>query len=196
MSTEDNAILMALKFLLVGLGNPGEKYQGTRHNIGRETLKEWQQKSGANYFAFDEKLNALISEDKKTVIILPETMMNKSGKSIGPAMKKHKVKPEHVIVVHDDADILLGRAKLSFNRHSAGHKGVESARHAVGGWNFWRLRVGVQKKKRMDAMKLVLQKFTPDDNSTLKKVKKKLFSGLDVLLNEGPERAMNEINTN
>lgn len=193
---EHNATLMTDTLLLVGLGNPGEQYASTRHNIGRETLKEWQKKSGAEDFVLDKKLNALVSENKKAVIVLPETMMNRSGKSIIPAMQRYKTKPEDIIVVHDDADILLGRVKLSFNRHSAGHKGVESARRAIGAWNFWRLRIGIQKKKRADAMKLVLQKFAPAEEQILKKVKKKIFEGFDLLLQEGPERAMNEINKN
>ncbi len=201
--------------LIVGLGNSEKQYQHTRHNIGRETLIHWQTKTGLCEFNLDKKLNALVSENKKCVILLPETMMNKSGNAVLPAMRKYKVKPDSLIVVHDDADIELGCTKLSFGKHSAGHKGVESVRRAAGTWDFWRLRIGIQpplraslarlaeasqgrtkggKKKRIDAMKLVLQKFSPAEEQTLKKVRKKICEGLDLLTHEGPERAMNEIN--
>ncbi len=192
-------------FLFVGLGNPGEKLKGTRHNIGRETLAEWQKKTDFADFEYDKKFNALVSRNKKAVLLLPETMMNKSGNAVKPALSALKTKPGDVVVLHDDADIELGRIKLSFEKRSAGHKGVESVKRALGTWGFWRLRIGIQppiraslakggKKRRLDAMKLVLQKFAPAEETALKRVKRKLWEGLSTLLKEGPERAMNEIN--
>ena len=181
-------------YLIVGLGNPGEKLKGTRHNIGRETIMEWQKKSDLADFELDKKLNALTSESKKAVLLLPETMMNKSGNAVKPALRAFGVKPKDTIVLHDDADIEFGRVKLSFGKHSAGHKGVESVKRALGTWDFWRLRIGIQKKKRVDAMKLVLQKFMPAEETAVKKVKKNLLEGLEMIVNEGPEKAMNFIN--
>lgn len=185
-----------MNYLFVGLGNPGEKFANTRHNVGRETLADWQKKTDLAPFELDRKWGALVSKNKKVILLLPETFMNNSGKAIGPAVAFFKIKPEHVIVIHDDVDIELGRTKLSFNRSAAGHKGVESARRALKTEKFWRLRIGVQKKKRVDAMKLVLQKFRPDEEKIVKKVSKKILEGLEVLLEEGPERAMNFINQN
>lgn len=183
--------------LIIGLGNPGDKYKGTRHNIGREILMEWQKEYDFADFDYNKRLNALVAnKNKKAALLLPETMMNKSSKAVKPALRIFKVKPKDVIVLHDDADIELGRVKLSFGKHSAGHKGVESVKRALGTWNFWRLRIGIQKKKRVDAMKLVLQKFTLAEDATLKKVKKKLFEGLNLILKEGPAKAINEINRN
>ena len=192
--------------LFAGLGNPGQQYENTRHNIGRETLKKWAKaseifaqgakspKAIAQDFELNQKFNALIFKNKRVVLILPETMMNKSGHAVGPAAKFFKIKPENIVILHDDADIELGRTKLSFNRSAAGHKGVESIKRALQTEKFWRLRIGIQKKKRVDAMKLVLQKFTPVEELVLKKLKKKISAGLDWIIKEGPERAMNEIN--
>lgn len=182
--------------LVIGLGNPGAKYKNTRHNVGREVLMGWQKKSGFAEFEFDKKFNSLVSKNKKAVLLLPETMMNKSGNAVAPMARFFKIRPKDIFIIHDDADIELGRTKLSFGKHSAGHKGVESVRRALGTWDFWRLRVGVQKKKRVDAMKLVLQKFRPDEEKQVKKVQKKIFEGLDILLNEGPEKAINFLNRN
>jgi peptidyl-tRNA hydrolase, PTH1 family len=181
--------------LLIGLGNPGKEYERTRHNVGREMLRGWQKKNLSN-FEFNKKLNALVLKEKKFVIILPETFMNKSGNAAGAAARFFKIKPNSIIVLHDDADLELGRTKLSFGRHAAGHKGVESVKRALKTWGFWRLRVGIQKKKRVDAMKLVLQKFSPAEEAQLKKTQKKIFAGLDIILAEGPEHAMNSVNQN
>lgn len=193
-------------FLIVGLGNPGEKLKNTRHNIGRELLQEWQKQIGFADFSFDKKLNALISENPfrtssngantKTILLLPETFVNKSGNALIPAIRRFKIKPEKVVVIHDDADIELGRTKLTYNRSSAGHKGVDSVRRALKTEKFWRIRVGIQKKKRVEAMKLVLQKFTPAEQTILKKIKKKIFAGLSQILEKGIKIAMNEINQN
>jgi len=183
--------------LFAGLGNPGEKYKNTRHNIGREILKIWAEKSNMSAltdFELNPKFNALISKNKRAVLILPETMMNKSGQAVGPATKFFKIKPKDIVILHDDADIEFGRTKLSFNRSAGGHKGIESVKRALATEKFWRLRIGIQKKKRVDAMKLVLQKFTPAEETILKKLKKKITAGLDLIIEEGPERAMNEIN--
>lgn len=182
--------------LFAGLGNTGEQYKNTRHNVGRRALTLWQKKADFADFEFNQKFNALISKNKKVVLVLPETMMNKSGQAVGPTAKFFKIKPENVVILHDDADIEFGRIKLSFNRSAAGHKGVESIKRAFGTEKFWRLRIGIQKKKRVDAMKLVLQKFTPAEEINLKKLNKKIIEGLQLIIEEWPERAMNEINRN
>jgi PTH1 family peptidyl-tRNA hydrolase len=159
-------------------------------------LLEWQKRNNFANFEFYKQLKALVSENKKVVLILPETMMNRSGDAIKPALRAFKVKPRDVIVLHDDADIEFSHVKLSFGKHSAGHKGVESVKRALGTWDFWRLRIGIQKKKRVEAMKLVLQKFTPQENIAIKKTKKKILEGLALIVENGPEYAMNTINQN
>lgn len=184
---------------IIGLGNPGEQLKGTRHSIGREMVQQFQKSRGLPDFQFEKKWNAHCSIEGKTgkekmALLLPDTMMNKSGSAVAPAARFFKIKPRDIFVLHDDADIELGRAKLSFGRHSAGHKGVESVKRALGTWDFWRLRIGIQKKKRVDAMKLVLQKFSPDEKVKLRKVTKKILEGLEILCREGTERAMNVVN--
>ncbi|KKU52901.1 MAG: hypothetical protein A3H69_04520 [Candidatus Sungbacteria bacterium RIFCSPLOWO2_02_FULL_47_9] len=183
-------------YLLIGLGNPGKEYEGTRHNVGRETLLWWQKAADLAAFEFDKKANALISRNKKTALALPETFMNNSGRAMAVLVKYFKVKPEHVVVLHDDADIEFGNTKLSFNRSAAGHRGVESVRRALKTEKFWRVRIGIQKHKRVDAMKLVLQKFKGDEGCEMKKIMKKIGEGLELLLSDGPAHAMNFINQN
>lgn len=185
-------------YLIIGLGNPGKEYENTRHNIGRMILLAFQKKIDANDFSFNEKWNALVSETKlgkeKLVLLLPETFMNKSGNAAGPAARFYKIKPASIVVIHDDSDIEIGRGKLSFNKSSAGHKGVESVMRALKTEAFWRVRIGIQKKRRVEANKLVLQKFTPEEKKVVAKVIKKTAGALETLIREGPEVVMNNYN--
>ncbi len=184
-------------YLVVGLGNPGKEYEGTRHSIGRVIAEALGKKVGLD-LAFNKKWNALAADGKvgkeKLVLLLPETFMNKSGNAVGPAARFYKTKPASTVVVHDDSDIELGRAKLSFNKSSAGHKGVESVMRALNSRAFWRFRIGIQKKRRVEAEKLVLQKFNPDEKKIVNKAVKKTLEALEILINTGPEAAMNAYN--
>ncbi|HCE86321.1 MAG TPA: aminoacyl-tRNA hydrolase [Candidatus Jacksonbacteria bacterium] len=186
--------------LIVGLGNPGDKFLGTRHNIGRETAQSAGKKIYFPEFKFEKKWNTQISERKfektKTILLLPDTFMNKSGNAVGPIAKFYKIKSQDIIILHDDADIMLGRAKLSFGKHSAGHKGVESVKRALGTLDFWRLRIGIQKKKRVEAKKLVLQKLKPDEQKQIKKLEKKIMEGLEMFAAGEQEKAVGIINKN
>lgn len=184
--------------LIVGLGNPGEKYARTRHNAGRAVLMAAQKKFGFADFSLNKKWNALVSDGKigkeKIVLVLPETFVNKSGNAVLPAQRFYKAKPECVIIVHDDVDMPLGSAKLSFDKNSGGHKGVESVMRALKTKKFWRMRIGVQKKRRVPGENLVLQKFRPDEELAVKKIVKKSLTALEAAASEGPERAMNAYN--
>lgn len=185
-------------YLVAGLGNPGKEYEDTRHNIGRAVVNAFHKKIEANDFSFNKKWNALAAEVKlgkeKTALLLPETFMNKSGGAVGPASRFYKIKPAAIVIVHDDSDIEVGRAKLSFNKSSAGHKGVASVMRALKTEAFWRFRIGIQKKKRVLADKLVLQKFTPDEQRAVAKVIKRTAEALERLIREGPEVVMNDYN--
>lgn len=185
-------------YLIVGLGNPGTKYEETRHNVGRNALLAFHKKTGAGVFSFNKKWGALTAEEKlgkeKLILLLPETFMNKSGASVGPAMRFYKLKPDSVIVIHDDSDIEVGRSKLSRNKSSAGHKGVDSVIRSLKTKAFWRIRIGVQKKRRVGAEKLVLQKFSPEEKKVISRVIKKTVAALQTLSDENPEKIMTEYN--
>jgi len=186
--------------LIIGLGNPGEQYKHTRHNIGREILGAFARAEDMDDFRFEKKWNALVSEGKigreKIALVLPDTMMNKSGAASAAAARFFKVKPKSIFVIHDDADIALGATKLSFGKRSAGHKGVESVIRALKTKDFWRLRVGIAGRRDIPAEKLVLKKFTPDEQRQIKKITKKTFEALSRISADGPEHAMNQYNKN
>lgn len=185
-------------FLFIGLGNPGEKFAGTRHNIGREILMAAAKKFGVGQFALRPKLQSLAAEGKtgqeKMAFILPETFMNKSGAAVAASTRFFRTKPESLIVIHDDADMLLGAAKLSFGKNSGGHKGVESVMRALATKNFWRMRIGIQKKRRVPGENLVLQKFSPGERVAVKKISAKSLRAIKEIVARGPARAMNSYN--
>ena len=152
--------------LIIGLGNPGKKYERTRHNAG---------------FLFIDELERL---KIKIILAKSQSFMNESGRAVADAIKFYKVKPENVLIVHDDIDILWGNYKFSFGRSSAGHKGVESIIKNLKTKNFWRLRIGIQPslKKHISADKIILKKFTPGEIKELYETIKKAISELETAL--------------
>lgn len=185
--------------LIVGLGNPSQDYKGTRHNVGREIAETAAKSFGLASFRLEKKWNALVAEGKigrqKTTLLLPETFMNKSGNAIIPAARFYKIKPKDIYVIHDDADLALGKSKLSFGKHSAGHKGVESVIRALKTRDFWRFRIGIAGRKDIPAEKIVLKKLTPDELKLAKKIHKKTVEAIEIVATDGPEKAMNNYNT-
>ncbi len=135
--------------LIIGLGNPGEDYQNTNHNIG------------------------LMAVDFMGKGMKSEVYMNKSGEFVRQEIKKAKVKPENLLVIHDDSDIELGKYKLSFGRSSAGHRGVQNIIDQLRTDKFWRLRIGIRpatEKARTKAEDLVLKKISSASKKKLELV--------------------------
>ena len=184
--------------LIIALGNPGQQLKHTRHNIGREIAEAFARSADAADFRLEKKWNAQVTETRinkeKMAILLPETMMNKSGSAVAAATRFFKIKQKNIFVIHDDADIALGSAKLSFAKNSAGHKGVESVIRALKTKEFWRLRIGIAGKRNIPAERLVLKKFTPDEQRIVKKITKKTMEALSAIATSGPEKAMTEYN--
>lgn len=185
-------------YLIVGLGNPGENFAATRHNIGREILHAAQKTLRFPEFRPQAKWNAEISQKKlgpaPLTLLCPNTFVNKSGGAVAPAARMIKAKPDHILVVHDDADIALGRAKLSFGKRSAGHKGVESVMRAIKTKDFWRFRIGIAGRRNIPAEKLVLKKFTAQEKTALRNVVKKTIAALGALGKEPMEKIMSTYN--
>mgnify|MGYP001590749811 CR=1 FL=1 len=191
---------------IVGLGNPGEEYELTRHNAGRMAVLELARKEGIGELVFDKKMNALVGKgeigDEKAQIILPETFMNKSGNALKNIITSAK-KAESLIVVHDDIDLPLGKIKISFGKNSGGHKGVESVIKAVKTINFTRVRIGISATNAKGVVKkpagdkfldYIVAKFKPAELVEIKKSVKKSVEALNLIVSEGAERAMSESN--
>jgi PTH1 family peptidyl-tRNA hydrolase len=195
-----------MSYIFVGLGNPGEEYRETRHNTGRILLELLGKSLGAEW-KLDKKLNATVSKiklgSKPVTLVLPETFMNNSGKSVKPLITSVK-SAEKLMVIYDDLDLPFGTNKISFNKSSGGHRGVESIIKAIKTEKFARVRVGISpktpsgkiKKPKGDeaVTKVILGKFKEEEMKELKKLSKKLGETLETFVSGGLEKAMTGFN--
>jgi len=173
--------------IIIGLGNPGNKYLNTRHNIGFRVIDQFKEKNKFPEFKLSRKFHSLISKDKKIILAKPQTFMNKSGQAIKALASFYKTKD--LIIIHDDIDLLEGKIKISKSRGSAGHKGIESIIKEIGK-DFIRIRIGIQpeKGKPENPERFVLQRFTKETDI------KKAVEAVESLISNGLEKTMNKYN--
>lgn len=195
-------------FVIVGLGNPGFEYVGTRHNIGRDVLFRVLDQNGFGKPVSSNKYAAYIAEgvfaDHEVLFLFPETFMNKSGTSVKKVITK-KEEAKRLIVVYDDIDMPAGEVKVSFGKGAGGHNGVASIIDALGTKEFVRVRIGIAGKsfwggkprrpKGGAAMtRHVLGAFKKREARELAAVEEKVDAILKTVISKGVEQAMNEYN--
>lgn len=192
-----------MTYIIAGLGNLGSEYENTRHNTGRIILQSLTEEE----FSIDKKILALTSEmkiGKETIkLIAPETFMNKSGDSIVKIIKSLKA-AEKLIVIYDDFNLPLGKIRISYNRSSGGHNGLESIIKAVKTEAFTRIRIGVAPANAKGIAKVphgedkiekfILGKFKPDEEKEIKKIEKRVGEAIELLIKEGRDKAMSVVN--
>jgi len=165
--------------LIVGLGNPGIKYEKTRHNIGWRIIEELFRQMGIEQWKMEMKFNAFeaqnIINQEKIILIKPQTFMNNSGRSVKSTIDYYKIPVENILVIHDEIDLPLGEIRIQQERGSAGHKGVESIIEHLGTNNFNRMRVGIKSDKQevIETEKFVLQSFTSEEEKIIQEIIKK-----------------------
>ena len=191
--------------LIIGLGNPGKKYQKTRHNLGFRVVDEiaanfqfspaLSQKGGVQSI-FNVKISKGEIANKKIILAKPQTFMNLSGKAVKKLISNIQNLTSKLWIIHDDIDIPLGEIRIVKNRSSAGHKGVESIIKELGTKNFVRFRIGILPKtgKPKNAESFVLKKFNKDEEKVVKEVIKKTAEAIEFCLKEGLEKAMTKFN--
>lgn len=183
--------------LIVGLGNPGERYAKTRHNIGFRVVESFCDRHG---IALDgKKWNALWGQGtvgaERIVVLEPQTYMNLSGEAAGQAMRFFKLTLEDVIVVHDELDMPVGRLQLKKGGGTAGHNGLKSLSSHLGGPGYARLRVGIDRPPAgREVSDYVLQNFTGLESKLMEDVVERATDALDLLLRDGLLAAMNVVN--
>jgi len=165
--------------LIVGLGNPGKKYQKTRHNLGFRVVDELK------------SLNL-----KNVTLAKPKTFMNLSGKAIKSLTTNYKIPTTNIWVIHDDIDLPLGKIRISKGRGAAGHKGVESIIKELKTKNFVRFRIGICPKtgKPKNPEKFVLQKFNKDEERLVKEAIKKTAEAIEFSLKVDLAKTMSRYN--
>jgi len=204
-------------FTIIGLGNPGDEYSKSRHNVGWMTLDEIHKQYGFSDWKEKKGIKAELSTGtigkKKVTLVKPTTFMNKSGDAVGKLIRPASAKAtagkgkkvyEDVVVISDDLDIPLGSIKIMFNRGSGGHKGVESVIRGLKSEAFVRIKIGLtpttptgklKKPKGEDAvLKFVIKVFRPDEEKVVKKTVKRTVEAIEVMLNEGRPKAMSLYN--
>lgn len=193
--------------LIVGLGNPGEEYKNSRHNTGRIILENISKNNDFSEWRDNMKLKSLCAkgeiDNEKFDFLLPETFMNNSGNAVCQIIDDKK-KLKNLVVVYDDMDLPLGSLKISFNRSSGGHNGLESIIKRVKSQEFIRIRIGVsphtltgkiKKPKGEEAiLKFLLGKYKEDELKEIKKISKKVSEILFMLKREGKDKVMSLYN--
>ncbi len=189
--------------LLVGLGNPGDRYAGTRHNVGFMALERLASGASAS-FQNQNRLHGLMAEvgsgSSRLRLLMPQTFMNDSGRSIRAALDWYRLDPSQLLVIVDDMDLPLGRLRLRAEGSAGGHNGLRSTIQHLGRQDFPRLRIGIGAPaadpvaRRERTVGHVLGRFSPAERPVLEAVLDEVVAGIDLIRRQGIERAGNRLN--
>ena len=192
--------------LVVGLGNPGEEYEESRHNTGFIILDfilgkkiKWSESQKAKALYFRDA-----SQKEEVEYVKPYSFMNNSGGPVLHAKENHKISLKNMVVIYDDIDLPIGSMKISFDKSSGGHKGLESVIKKLKSREFVRIRVGIspetpsgklrKPKGEQAILKFLLGKFKESELKEMKKLSKKIAEALEVILTQSKEKAMSLYN--
>jgi PTH1 family peptidyl-tRNA hydrolase len=184
--------------IIVGLGNPGKKYEKTRHNIGQMALEKFADIVGFPKFKLDKLSLAYLSQKNDFLLARPTVFMNDSGLSVQKIIKNKDLKElTDLWIIHDDLDLDLGRIKISLNSSAGGHKGVQSIIDQLGDKNFVRFRLGVGSSEGnlIDAKKFVLEKFRKKEKKTVEQSLDLAIQVLDFACQNGINKAQAQYNS-
>lgn len=181
--------------LVAGLGNPGGKYEGTRHNVGFEVLNRLIAARGETWTA-ERRWQCLVARSGNLTFIKPSTFVNLSGRAVSAVSKFFKIQPEEILVVHDDVDLPLGRLRFRAQGSAGGHNGLKSIIAELGTDGFPRLKVGIgrSEESRKDMVDHVLGKFDSAEREILEKSLQESVWAVECALDRGLAAAMNDFN--
>ena len=186
------------EWLVVGLGNPGEKYENTRHNVGFLTVDQLADR--ANVPVQKLKHRALTNTAEvggvRVLLMKPVTYMNLSGEAVGEAARFYKIPPDHVLVISDDVSLPLGKLRIRKGGSAGGHNGLKSIIQHLGTDQFPRVKIGVGEKPHpdYDMADWVLGKFAGEDLKTITQAIQRAGKAAECYIHDGPDRAMNRFN--
>lgn len=187
--------------LIIGLGNPEDKYDKTRHNIGFEAVdvlaQAWQLS-----FKENRRFQGLFTEgmargDKKVYLLKPLTYMNRSGQSVRAVSDWYKLSPASILVIYDDMDLPVGRIRMRLGGSAGGHNGMKSIISHLGSQDFPRLRIGIGKSNNQsqETISHVLGRFAPNEKDVIEKALSLAVDAVEMSLKEGVEKAMSLYNS-
>ena len=186
------------EWLVVGLGNPGEKYENTRHNVGFLTVDELAERARVPV----QKLRHLALTNTvelggaRALLMKPVTYMNLSGEAVGQAARFYKIPADHVLVISDDVSLPLGKLRIRKGGSAGGHNGLKNIIQHLGTDQFPRVKIGVGEKPHpdYDMADWVLSRFTGEDLKTITQAVKRAADAVECFVREGPDKAMNRFN--
>ncbi len=183
-------------YIIVGLGNPGKKYENTRHNIGFIAIDYFAEKYNIKINKIKHK--ALMGEGtiggEKVILVKPQTFMNLSGESIREVMSYYKVPIENLVVIYDDIDIDVGNVRIRKKGSAGTHNGMKSVIYQLKEDNFPRVRIGVGKDEKIPLMNFVLSAFPKDEMKLLEDAVDRTSKILVSIIEENIDLAMNKYN--
>lgn len=181
--------------MVVGLGNPGAGYKGTRHNVGFDVIDRLAQDH--NVKVTNTRNQALIGEGQisgvEVLLVKPLTFMNLSGRAVKPLAQKYNIKPENILVIADDLDMETGRVRMKPKGSAGGHNGHKSLIQSLGTQEYPRLKIGIGKGSAQ-TKDHVLSRFHPEEKAEIQEAIELSALGTEIWLTEGIERAMNRVN--
>ena len=185
-------------WLIVGLGNPGEKYENTRHNVGFQVIDELAERQGkpVQRLKFKALTGLLTIGGEKALVMKPVTYMNLSGEAVRPAADFYKLPPERILVISDDVALAAGRLRIRAKGSAGGHNGLKSIIQHLGTDQFPRIRVGVGEKPHpdYDLADWVLGRPQGEDKKAIDGAVKRAADAVECILTQGLERGMGRFN--
>lgn len=182
--------------LIVGLGNPGAKYDATRHNVGFMALDRLAERH--NLALTQQKFHGRYATGfcgaEKVCLLEPETFMNLSGKSVVAASQFYSVAPSEIIVLHDELDIELGKVRVKIGGGHGGHNGLRDIAAKLGTKDFLRVRLGIGRPEHGDVTNHVLSRFRPDEEREVEEMLYTASDAIEAILEKGAAAAQNEFN--
>lgn len=183
-------------FLIAGLGNPGEEYKNTRHNVGFLFLDYLADSLGVSFSQTKWQGTAVktIFSGSQVLLLKPQTYMNKSGISVAGASLYYKISHENIIIVHDEIDLPFGKIKIVVNRGPGGHNGIKSIINSLGSQNIVRVRLGIGRPDTpIPVDRYVLSRLSKEEKGELEKRYSFVVESLELIISQGVNAAMNTI---
>lgn len=182
--------------IVVGLGNPGKKYTGTRHNVGFAVIEALAEAPGVGRFQdrFDADLAEWPTDGEKVLLLKPQTFMNLSGRSVRQAIDFYQLEPNDLLVVCDDMALPLGKLRFRARGTHGGHNGLRDVQNHLGTTEYARLRIGVDIPNEDGAVDHVLGRFRPSERPVIEDAIARAVQGVDLWVRQGIEKCMNQYN--